>query len=165
MQKKKIAQYCCAALVAAGIGLNIQNAIENYGIGENSLSLVATGGTGMSGSSSCFDGSISFSTCTYTNAVAVTQTIKRCGVNAGNWLLRGSRITTGIGAAMLIWEAWEQLTYQVYVPTKLSETICQSDGTMITRKFTRYICTEKHGIGSSNCDPIGSYFDVEGWSD
>ena len=51
MKIKRIAQYCCAALVAAGIGLNIQNAIENYGIGENSLSLVATGGSGSSSSS------------------------------------------------------------------------------------------------------------------
>ena len=54
MNKKRIAQFCCAALVAAGIGLNIQNAIADYGIGENSLSLVATGGSG-SGSSSCSD--------------------------------------------------------------------------------------------------------------
>lgn len=45
MQKKKIAQYCCAALVAAGIGLNIQNAIADYGMKENSFSLVAVGGT------------------------------------------------------------------------------------------------------------------------
>ena len=51
MNKKRIAQYCCAALVAAGIGLNIQNAIADYGIGENSLSLVAVGGSG-SGSNS-----------------------------------------------------------------------------------------------------------------
>lgn len=51
MNKKRIAQYCCAALVAAGVGLNIQNAIADYGIGENSLSLVAVGGTN-SGSNS-----------------------------------------------------------------------------------------------------------------
>ena len=41
MNKKRMAQYCCAALVAAGIGLNVQNALSDYGIGENSLSLVA----------------------------------------------------------------------------------------------------------------------------
>ena len=51
MNKKRIAQYCCAALVAAGIGLNIQNAIADYGIGENSLSLVADPGSN-SGSNS-----------------------------------------------------------------------------------------------------------------
>ena len=51
MNKKRIAQYCCAALVAAGVGLNIQNAIADYGIAENSLSLVAVGGTN-SGSNS-----------------------------------------------------------------------------------------------------------------
>lgn len=46
MNRKRIAQYCCAALVAAGVGLNIQNAIENYGISENSISLVAVPGSG-----------------------------------------------------------------------------------------------------------------------
>lgn len=51
MNKKRIAQYCCAALVAAGVGLNIQNAIADYGIGENTLSLVAVGGSN-SGSNS-----------------------------------------------------------------------------------------------------------------
>ena len=43
MKKNKIAQYCCIALVAIGFGLNIQNAIENYGLGEDSHSLVADG--------------------------------------------------------------------------------------------------------------------------
>ena len=52
MKKKKIAQYCCAALVLAGMGLNIQNALTGYGLGENTLSLVATGGSGSSGSGS-----------------------------------------------------------------------------------------------------------------
>lgn len=51
MKKKRIAQYCCAALVASGIGLNIQNALADYGIGVNSLSLVAVGGSN-SGSNS-----------------------------------------------------------------------------------------------------------------
>lgn len=51
MNKKRIAQYCCAALVASGIGLNIQNALSDYGISENSLSLIAVPGSG-SGSSS-----------------------------------------------------------------------------------------------------------------
>ncbi len=46
MKTKRIAQLCCAALVAAGIGLNIQNALTDYGLNENSLSLVAAGGTG-----------------------------------------------------------------------------------------------------------------------
>ena len=51
MKSKKIAFFSCAALVAAGIGLNIQNAIADYGIGENSFSLVAVGGSN-SGSNS-----------------------------------------------------------------------------------------------------------------
>lgn len=41
MNKKRIALFCSAALVAAGIGLNIQNALADYGIGENSFSLIA----------------------------------------------------------------------------------------------------------------------------
>ncbi|MBQ7685803.1 MAG: hypothetical protein IJT28_01060 [Bacteroidaceae bacterium] len=52
MKQKRIAQYCCAALVLVGMGLNIQNALTGYGLGENSLSLVATGGSGSSGSNS-----------------------------------------------------------------------------------------------------------------
>ena len=44
MKKKRIAQLCCAALVAAGVGLNIQNALSDYGMNKNSLSLVAVGG-------------------------------------------------------------------------------------------------------------------------
>ncbi len=51
MKSKKIALFSCAALVAAGIGLNIQNALADYGIGENSLSLVAGPGSN-SGSNS-----------------------------------------------------------------------------------------------------------------
>ena len=45
MNRKRIARYCCAALVAAGIGLNIQNATANYGISENKLALMAVGGS------------------------------------------------------------------------------------------------------------------------
>lgn len=51
MKKNKIALFSCAALVAAGIGLNIQNALADYGIGENSFSLVAGPGSN-SGSNS-----------------------------------------------------------------------------------------------------------------
>ena len=43
MKKKRIAQLCCAALVVAGVGLNIQNALTDYGMNKNSLSLVAIG--------------------------------------------------------------------------------------------------------------------------
>ncbi len=46
MQKNKITLFSCAALVAAGVGLNIQNAIADYGIGENSLSLIAVPSSG-----------------------------------------------------------------------------------------------------------------------
>jgi hypothetical protein len=52
MKKNKIAQYCCIALVAVGFGLNIQNAIENYGLGEDSHSLVADGDSSTGSDSS-----------------------------------------------------------------------------------------------------------------
>ena len=57
MNKKRIAQLCCAALVASGIGLNIQNAIADYGIGENSLSLVAGPGSNSGSNSNSNTGS------------------------------------------------------------------------------------------------------------
>lgn len=71
MNKKRIAQYCCAALVVAGIGLNIQNAIENYGIGENSFSLVATGGSNSGSNSSASNVSNLKYTCE--SSVALTE--------------------------------------------------------------------------------------------
>lgn len=52
MKKNKIALFSCAAFVAAGIGLNIQNAIADYGIAKNSLSLVAVGPGSNSGPNS-----------------------------------------------------------------------------------------------------------------
>ena len=52
MKKDKIALLSCATLVAAGIGLNIHNALADYGIGENSFALVAVGPGSNSGSNS-----------------------------------------------------------------------------------------------------------------
>lgn len=57
MKSKKIALFSCAALVAAGIGLNIQNALTDYGIGENSLSLVAGPGSNSGSNSNSNTGS------------------------------------------------------------------------------------------------------------
>lgn len=51
MKTKKIALFSCVALVAVGIGLNIQNAIADYGIDENSYSLVAVPGSGSNSNS------------------------------------------------------------------------------------------------------------------
>lgn len=166
MNKKRIAQYCCAALVASGIGLNIQNAIENYGIGENSLSLVATGGTGMSGSSSCFEGSISFGgSCSYTNYRTVDMTIKRCGVYYGDWKVTGREYqeSSFIGPAILIWDAWEKLTYWEYTPFPKMEPRMDKDGKIYTYFFTRYECRKYHGTSNSNCEE-GQSFDIAGWN-
>lgn len=54
MKKDRIALFCSAALVAAGIGLNIQNALANYGIGENSLSLIAAPDSNSNSNSNSF---------------------------------------------------------------------------------------------------------------
>ena len=71
MNRKRIAQCCCAALVAAGIGLNIQNAIADYGIGQNSLSLVA--GPGSNSNSN-------------TNGIRVSNTNSSWITDASAWL-------------------------------------------------------------------------------
>ena len=163
MKTNRFFKYCCIALVAVGFGLNIQNAIENYGIGENSLSLVATNGTGMFDSSSCFDGSIAFESCTYTNATVITQIIRRCGPFAGKWILKGKKWADALGVIVTIWEIWEQKSYQVAIPEQLSEEIEDLNGSIKTRKYTRFTCTEIEGSGESNCDPVGGYFELEGW--
>ena len=162
MKTKRIVQYCCAALIVAGIGLNIQNSIENYGIGENSLSLIATGGTGMSGSNDCVDGSISFASCPYSSATATTATIERCGTpNAGSWLLKGWKKDRFSGGVAGFWYAWDKITCLEYVSHIFSEPVLQSDGTLKTRHFRRWICTRKHGTTSSNCTQIGTFIDEE----
>ncbi len=51
MKTNKIALLCCAVIVAAGFGLNIQNALSDYGISEESLSLVAIPGSGSNSNS------------------------------------------------------------------------------------------------------------------
>lgn len=163
MRTKRIVQYCCAALVAAGIGLNIQNSIENYGIGENSLSLIATGETGMSGSNDCVDGSISFASCPYSSATATTATIERCGTpNAGSWLLKGWKKDLFMdGGSKVFWYCWEKITYLEDVAHIFSEPVLQSDGSWTTRHFKRWICTRKHGTTDSNCKHIGTFHDDE----
>ncbi len=83
MKTKRIAQLCCAALVAAGIGLNIQNALTDYGMNGDLLSLVATGGS----NSNC--SSPSSMTVTYIPPLAsvVYQTVeyRNCGEKSGTW--------------------------------------------------------------------------------
>lgn len=108
MNKKRTAQYCCAALVAAGIGLNIQNAIADYGIGENSLSLVADPGSGSNSNSNSNSNSDSnFGSNSDSNSggsnsnvwyldeiICGTKTTHRevvvdAEVNADGWILKG----------------------------------------------------------------------------
>lgn len=165
MRTKIIAQYICVAFVAIGVGLNIKNAINDYGIGNNVHSLVAGEEYVSYGSESCFDGTLSFGTCTVSNAVSITQTIIRCGTAAGKWLLKGFKYCASGGTFMIIWEGWEQVTYQEYVPHKKRNVTKDSNGSDIIRLYTQYICTEKHGISSSNCNPVGTFYTVEGWEE
>ena len=83
MKTKRIAQLCCAALVAAGIGLNIQNALTDYGMSSNLLSLVATGGS----NSNC--SSPSSMTVTYippfASVIYQTKEYRNCGEMSGSW--------------------------------------------------------------------------------
>jgi len=84
MNKKRIAQYCCAALVAAGIGLNIQNALSDYGIGQDSLSLVAKPGSGTNSNSNsnsnsntngkpfCYNGGPGSSSCSIDAGISIS---------------------------------------------------------------------------------------------
>lgn len=153
MQKKKIAQYCCAALVAAGIGLNIQNAIENYGIGENSLSLVATGGTGSSGSSSC-SSSTPFPAYTSSNLAGqtFTTTSQLCGANAGLWTFIYEVLSDG---ATLLKSAF-QLSHLkwVYSEHLFDDRPLENGHRQLTYQC-KNTCTKFPGAGPSDCQVEG----------
>jgi len=185
MKTKRIAQLCCAALVAAGIGLNIQNAIANYGIGENSCSLVAIGGsggfgpggeqTGGSGSSgSCVEVSYP-TTCTYSgiDIEETTMIFQRCGQYAGKWSARvgiikelskklgalGTLVTFG-DLAYRIWDS-QQSHYLMQLHKRITDkttTVILSDGDIpVTVPYYElyYSCDELQGHGSSNCENPG----------
>ena len=83
MKTRRIAQLCCAALVAAGIGLNIQNALTDYGMNSDLLSLVATGGS----NSNC--SSPSSMTVTYippfASVIYSAVEYRNCGEKSGTW--------------------------------------------------------------------------------
>ena len=56
MKAKRLAQYVCAAILAFGFGLNIQNALTGYGISDGSTSITAGDDTN-SGSNGSTNGS------------------------------------------------------------------------------------------------------------
>lgn len=178
MKSKKIALFSCAALVAAGIGLNIQNAIADYGIGENSFSLVATGGSGSSGS--CVEVSYP-TTCTYsgTDIEKTTMILQRCGQNAGRWsatigFLRSierNPVVRGLGVvgtlislgdiAYLIWDS-QQSHYFMQLHKRITDkttTVILPDGDIpVTVPYYElyYSCDELQGSGDSNCQNPGA---------
>ncbi len=165
MRTKRIAQLCCAVLVAAGIGLNIQNALTNYGMNSNMLSLVATGGSGSNSSSNCqapgFVGldqippNVTF--------VYQTATYSDCGVKSGKWnlgyelLRRGGnsydtnsnsgevfyiRLSTEDKLTYYRWHHWKEYVKTDYNP----------DGTVKKEWYHNWrTCQENAGTYDSSC--------------
>lgn len=164
MKKKRIAQYCCAALVLVGMGLNIQNALTGYGLGENTLSLVASSG---SENASCIE-SVSFFTLSNSNLEDVTETVTRCGSFGGRWIAKGlkpkfgftwNQIVTGIiiplGLNFAISEWGEQKTHYEWEEIYNVHTgeCTEIDGEMKEKVLDIMTCKEKEGPGDS-CYPL-----------
>lgn len=151
MKIKRIAQYCCAALVALGIGLNIQNAFADYGINENSYSLVASEETGTEPCSTSSFPLVSSSS--YSNITVQTKRVKRCGSFAGWWDVsyfeyEGQELYISI----------TQITHQLWFYTSVFDyEVTLGDGTVV-RYYKHYRdCTEYSGEGGSNCDNVGAH--------
>ena len=163
-----MAQYCCAALVAAGIGLNIQNAIADYGIGENSNSLVATGGSGSSGS--CVE-SLPYSSCTYSTVgievEEVIEIVKRCGEYAGKWGVRVGKVVGVVGDFItfgtIVYWIWDSQQSHYFMQlhkriTDETDTVILPDGNIpvVVPVYELYSsCDELDGYGRSNCQNPG----------
>ena len=159
MKTKRIAQLCCAVLVAAGIGLNIQNALTNYGMNSNMLSLVATGGSGSNSGGYCqAPGLVGLdlipSTVTF---VYQTATYSDCGVKSGKWnlgyelLRRGAsndgavfyiRLSTEDKLTYYRWHHWYEHVKTDYNP----------DGTVKKEWYHNWrTCQENAGTYDSSC--------------
>ncbi len=162
MRKKRIVQYCCVVLVAAGIGLNIQNAIADYGMNRNTLSLVAdcttyaTGGT--LGWCSYADLSNIYSN-TYSNGYEIEKegVIEQCCDKAGRWRMVFYRLSDGTE----YWLRGTKLTYQrwrYYFTKKVIVT--NPDGTTTEERHRINICQEYPGGEASDCPYVGGMEDV-----
>jgi hypothetical protein len=146
MRKKRIAQYCCAALVAAGIGLNIQNAVTDYGMNGNTLSLAATGETlGW-----CSYAALSnIYTYTYSNGYEVEKEgrIEQCCGKAGLWRMVFFHFSNGQEQYL----RGTQLTYQRWRSTMYTQVIINPNGTRTYRHYRLKTCKEFPGAEESDC--------------
>ena len=151
MKTKRIAQLCCAALVAAGIGLNIQNALTDYGMNENSLSLVAAGGTGNWCSFSMQSNSAN-----PTNSNGSIQSregrVEDCSNNTGLWRMYFDVWPDGhedfLYGNKLSYQKWVYYTYYYldYDP---------STGKLARKYVTTRTCEEFSGDRFSSCQHLG----------
>ena len=146
MRKKRIVQYCCAALVAAGIGLNIQNAIADYGMSGNTLSLVATGET--LGWCSYANQSNIYSY-TYSNGSEVEKegVIEACCDKSGKWRMVFYRFPNGQEQYL----RGTKLTFQYWSYSMRTHVTINPDGTRTYRHYWLKTCKEYAGTEDSNC--------------
>ena len=145
MKKKLVAQYCCVALVAAGIGLNVQNAIADYGMNGDVISLVASGETG---SLPCSSEPNLVATCTHSNAQQISKLIRLCGKKAGIWMTIGCVASNGL-------EIIHDIMQQTYQVNEKKEKYLNTE--KIDNQEVRYyhcweVCEEKEGKGISDCN-------------
>jgi len=150
MKTKRIAQLCCAALVAAGIGLNIQNALTDYGLNENSLSLVAAGGTGNWCSYTQHSYSASSSN---SNGIQTREgRVENCSSNTGFWRMYFEICSGGQERCLY----GDKLSYQRWVYyTDRSIDKDPRTGKIAWKYVTYKNCEELPGDLASNCQRLG----------
>ena len=162
MKKKRIAQYCCAALVAVGIGLNIQNAVADYGMNKNTLSLLADCITYETGAPSWWCSYAYLSNVysnTYSNGHEVEKEgrIEACCDKSGLWHMVFYRLPDGNE----FWLRGTKLTYQrwEYYYTKRI-VVTNPDGSQTVERRRVNICNEYPGGQNSDCPYVGGTDDV-----
>ena len=163
MRKKRIVQYCCAVLVAAGIGLNIQNAIADYGMNRNTMSLVAecityaTGGT-LGWCSYVNQSNIYYHTSSgtdsngntwcYGHEVEKEGTIDQCCDKSGRWRVVFWRFPSGEEKYL----RGTKLTFQRWVSYSGRPTVVTNpDGSQTVIREHWRVCKERGGDLSSDC--------------
>ena len=152
MKKKRIAQYCCAALVAVGIGLNIQNAVADYGMNKNTLSLLADCIIYETGAPSWWCSYAYLSNVysnTYSNGHEVEKEgrIEACCDKSGLWHMVFYRLPDGNE----FWLRGTKLTYQRWRSTMCTQVIINPNGTRTYRHYRLKTCKEFPGAEESDC--------------
>lgn len=191
MKKKRIAQLCCAALVVAGVGLNIQNALTDYGMNKNSLSLVAGGEyrgdfpyyTGITSGWCSFVNETCVSTSESNPEPEITLPSHTPSSNNTNSNYPNTTLVTKIGRIeecgpkagfwKMFFEAFPD-GHEEYI-TGIKKTYmrwhCEMgqgykpnpDGTSTLKYYVAKYCKEYYGADDSNCPYNGAYAKV--WVD